>query len=112
MAEFGDEEFGAQSFWRKVQELVVAQDAVLQGGNDLVVLHAGIDGSGLYAQLAQASHLVLHQCYEWSYHYTGTFHGKCRYLEGYTLTASRRHKAKGILARDNAVYYLALYATE
>lgn len=67
LPEFGLEQLCPQSFRGDVEELVVAEDAILQRDDNFVTSHAGIDGSSLDAPFAQVAYLVLHQCDEWSY---------------------------------------------
>ena len=68
VAQFGPENIRGEPFWRDVQELVVPEDAVLQGHYDFFPGHPGIDRGGLDAARTQLAYLVLHQGDERSDH--------------------------------------------
>ena len=57
---FGAEDLRIQPFGGDVEEFVVAEDAVLQGGDDVLPAHAGIDGECFDSPLSQILDLVFH----------------------------------------------------
>ena len=60
LPEFGAEDLRIQPFGGDVEEFVVAEDAVLQGGDDVLPAHAGIDGECFDSPLSQILDLVFH----------------------------------------------------
>ena len=60
-AELRQEALRGEAFGREVEELVVAEDAVVELRVDLGRGHAHVDSRGLDATSAQVVHLVFHQ---------------------------------------------------
>ena len=67
-AELGAEDVRVQPLGRDVEELVVAEDGVLQRGDNLLPVHAGMDAKGADAPVLEVLHLVLHQGDEGRHH--------------------------------------------
>ena len=112
MLQFCQKEFRGKSFWREIKEFVVTQDTILQSCHYFLSLHARIDSSGLYAQQAQTSHLVLHQGNERCNHYARSIHSKSWYLKGNALTTTSGHKSQSVLTSIDTINNLTLDATK
>ena len=90
------EAFGGEAFGREVEELVVAEDAVVELGVDLGRGHAHVDGCGLDAASAQVVHLVFHQGDERRDDEAEPVHGQRGNLEGERFAAAGGHEGEGV----------------
>ena len=105
-------EVAAQSFGRYIEQFGSTENAVFQDADDIVALHAAIDGCRYDTPLAQMVHLVLHQGYKRGNHDTNAFHGEGRYLESNGLATSRRHQPQGVVSAAYRLDDFPLYPTE
>ena len=96
VAQLGDEELAAKALWRHIEKLGTAEDAVLQDAQDVVVLHAAIDGSGQDALATKMADLVFHQGDERGDDDAHPFESHSGYLEGQRLAASRGHETQRV----------------
>ena len=95
-AELRQEALRGEAFGREVEELVVAEDAVVELRVDLGRGHAHVDSRGLDATSAQVVHLVFHQGDEWRDDEAQPVHGQSRDLESERLAASGRHERERV----------------
>ena len=112
VAQFGQEEFGAESFGRDVEQLHAPEDGVLQRLDDVGPLHSRVDSCRPDASPAQMVHLVLHQRDQGRDDQAHTLHRQRRHLEGDRLSSPRRHQSQGVLSSPYALDDLALDASE
>ena len=76
------------------------------------MVHAAVDGRGLYAMLSQLLHLVLHQCDKRSDYHAYAMPCKCRHLEGDALATTGGHQSQRVVAAHDALNDFPLDATE
>ena len=112
VAQFLLEEFGGQTFGRDVKQFYVAEDAVLEGDDDLFVGQTGIDGCRLDAPTQQIVNLILHQGDEWGDDDADTLHGEGRHLECNGLAATGRHQSQSVVTGTYRLDDLTLDAPE
>ena len=112
MLKFGTKQFGCGSFGRDIQKLVVAQDAIVEHTQLVVVHHARMDSCSLDASHPQLRHLILHQSHKRSDHDTQSVHSQSRHLETYRLAATRRHQSESVAPCGYAFYYFLLHSAE
>ena len=110
--EFGAEEVALQSLGRDVEELIVAEDAVVQHAENVVVHHAGVHRVGLDAACLQLAHLVLHQGDERRDHKAKPFLCQRRHLKTQRLAPSRGHQAEGVASLAYALDDVLLNAAK
>ena len=111
-AQLGAEDVGVQPFGRDVEELVTAEDGVFQRGDYLLPVHAGVDGQGADAPVAQVLHLVFHQGDEGRDDEAHALARQGRHLEGDGLAAARGHQAQRVFAAPDAADDVFLDAPE
>lgn len=81
-----------QPFGRYVEKLVIAEDAVLQRGDNLLPCHSEYTATALISPVAQILYLVFHQGDKRRDDDAQSCFRKGRYLECDGLTASGRHQ--------------------
>ena len=111
-AQLGAEEVGGEAFGGEVEELVIAEDAVVKLRVDLGAGHAGVDGGGLDAAPAEVVDLVFHQGDERGDDEAEPFSGQGGHLEGERLAAAGGHEREGVAAGANGVDDLFLKRPE
>ena len=102
----------ANTLWRYIQQLGVAQYAVVEHRHNLMTRHTRVYGSRYYPSPSKVLHLVLHQGDKRSYDNAHALLRKSRHLECKRLASTSRHQSQGVFALGNAVYYVALDTTE
>ena len=111
-AQLGAEEVGGEALGGEVEELVIAEDAVVKPCVDLGAGHAGVDGGGLDATPAEAIYLVFHQGDERGDDEAEAFGGQCGHLEGERLAAAGGHEREGVAAGADGADDLLLQRPE
>ncbi len=93
-----EEKIRGEAFGRYVEELVVAENAVLEGCDNVVVFHSGMYGCCLDSQLSQSAYLVFHECDERCNDQADSRLCQCRYLECYALASPGGHQSQCIVS--------------
>ena len=96
-----EEYFGCQSFGRDIEELVVAEDAVLKCRYYIGMLHSRIDSGGFNVAASEVGDLVLHEGHKRGYDKAETIACKGRDLESDALAAACGHQPKSIVSGTN-----------
>ena len=112
ISEFEAEELGVDAFGRKVEELVLAEDDVVEFSVDLLSRKSRVNGRGADVSAAEVLHLVFHERNERRDDQARALHHECRHLEGDALAAAGGHEAEGVVAGEEAVDDLALDAAK
>ena len=112
VAEFRLEEVGGKALGGDVENLNGAEDAVLEGDDNLFAGESRIDGSSANATAAEVLDLILHQCDEWRNHHTSAFPRKGRHLECNGFATTCRHQSQRVVTATYGLNNLALDTAE